>query len=162
MQFVGAYQRQAVGPASTIRILSMAMGTRGQLLLRTTLRSMSAEATTAGTAGKLDSSKDSKSENGPMHFRRTNTPHPLNMCEESVTKKAHLPYARELDDKKPIPWLMEHAIWTPEETKSVKITHRPPSDLSDRAALGAVKFLRFAFDWLGKHFWIRLQISFSS
>ncbi len=41
---------------------------------------------------------------------------------------------------------MSHPVWTDKEVLSIAKTHIPPASLTDRTALAAVGFARWAFD----------------
>ena len=97
-------------------------------------------------AAKIGEKKESFSDPDMIHFRQTATPHPL------YPKKHVLnPATGEYDTEWANP--MNNAVWSEEEMKGVKRTHRQPQDMVDRIALLGIKVLRFGFDVVSGYLW---------
>jgi hypothetical protein len=69
-----------------------------------------------------------------VHFKLSSNVHPLGI------EKTHKSIQGFWDNP------MSHSVWTDKEVHAITKTHIPPTSLTDRTALAAVGFARWAFD----------------
>ncbi|CAM9958981.1 unnamed protein product [Phaeothamnion confervicola] len=69
-----------------------------------------------------------------VHFRLTPQKHPLGIEKRDIQK-----------EKREQEWVVD-SVWTQDEVESIRVTHKPPTDLADKVAYYSARGAKFLFD----------------